>query len=76
MVELVYKFNEKYYHKVRFKFFWHTNIPISKPVYIYIIYMDTNTDHIIPLAMHVRGKKTDEGFAYGCKKIGDKTLFE
>ena len=52
VVELVYKFDEKstasvkLTDKVRFKKFY-----VHKHVY-----MDTNTDHFIPLALRVRGK--------------------
>ena len=51
MVELVYKFDEKSYRecliaKVRFKLFLSTNN----------IYIDTNTDHFIPLMLRVRDK--------------------
>ena len=58
MVEIVYKFNEKSYREClkgesiaiyNSNFLWSTNI-------LYM-YMETNSDHFIPLALCVRGNK-------------------
>ena len=62
VLDLVYKFDEKSHcesiAKVQFKFFWSTNIPIYIYIHmytcIYILYMDTNTDHFTPLALYVQ----------------------
>ena len=57
MVELVYKFDEKFCHecelisKARFKFF------LVHKYYIYI-YIDTNIDHFTPLTLRVLGNKS------------------
>ena len=62
VIELVYKFDKKSYHKclkgesiskVRFNFFLST--------YILYIYMDTSPDNITPCSrMHMRGNKKEK----------------
>ena len=57
MVELVYKFDEKF-EKVSRSLKYDANFFLFTNIYIYIyIYMDTTTDHFTPLALRVRGNK-------------------
>ena len=54
MVELVYKFDEKSYHKCLKRLKYEPKISFGSQTYIHI-YMDTNTDHFTPLALRVWG---------------------
>ena len=67
MVELVYEFDEKSYCEcLKLRMFEKVTRPLkyaSKIVLVHkhtsynSIYMDTNTDHFIPLVLRVRGNK-------------------
>ena len=63
VVELVYKFDEKSYRECLKR--W---VDRSSTIQFFFCpqtysYMDTNTDHFTPLALHVRGN--DWFFSYG-----------
>ena len=62
VVELVYQFDKKSYHKclhekVSRSLYIHSTIQFFLSTNMYILYEDTNTNHFTPLTLRVQGNK-------------------